>query len=151
MGRRLRLSAFLKSKKARCIAAPQVVKIPLWGGLEGPQPSKMKSYRPALPGGRGVCAPAQTFLKPLAEKAGAAGLFRHAVGRRLRLSVFLSKKARCMAAPFMIPWPAAGPSAGAPSRSCHPSACRLRPAGRFGARRRPCAAAGYTGCRSGPG
>ena len=61
------------------------------GRFGGPQPSKMKSYRPALPGGRGVCAPAQTFLKPLAEKAGAAGLFRHAVGRRLRLSAFFEK------------------------------------------------------------
>ena len=47
------------------------------------RPSKMKSYRTALPGGRGVCAPwAQTFLKILAEKAGAAGLFRHAEAAR---------------------------------------------------------------------
>ncbi len=28
------------SKKARCMAAPQVVKIPLWGGLEGHSPPK---------------------------------------------------------------------------------------------------------------
>ena len=34
------LRFFLKSKKARCIAAPQVVKIPLWGGLEGHSPPK---------------------------------------------------------------------------------------------------------------
>lgn len=51
------------------------------GRFGGPQPSKMKSYRPALPGGRGVCALAQTFLKLLSEKNAAGGLFRHAEER----------------------------------------------------------------------
>ena len=125
-----------------------------WGRFGGPQPSKMKSYRPALPGGRGVCAPAQTFhfLSLWRKRPGQPDFFDTLWGGGYASPLFLkSKKARCMAAPFMIPWPAAGPAAGAPSHSCHPSACRLRPAGRFGARRRPCAAAGYTGFRSGPG
>ena len=124
---------------------------PSLGRFGGPQPSKMKSYRPALPGGE--FAPRRKhFLSLWRKRPGQPDFFDTLWGGGYASPLFLkSKKARCMAAPFMIPWPAAGPAAGAPSHSCHPSACRLRPAGRFGARRRPCAAAGYTGCRSGPG
>ena len=38
------------------------------GRFGGPQPSKMKSYRPALPGGRGVCAPGANISKAFGGK-----------------------------------------------------------------------------------
>ena len=63
------------------LAPPQAVKKPVWGGLEDPQALQNEIVSHGFAGRAGSLRPwAQTFLKLLAEKAGAAGLFRHAEG-----------------------------------------------------------------------
>ena len=66
------------------LAPPQAVKKPVWGGLEGPQALQNEIVSLGFAGRAGSLRPpwAQTFLKILAEKAGAGGLFRHAEAAR---------------------------------------------------------------------
>ena len=57
----------------------------LSGGLEGPQALQSEFVSPGFAGRAGSLRPwAQTFLKLLAEKAAAGGLFRQTEGRRNR-------------------------------------------------------------------
>ena len=52
---------------------------PIWGGLEGPQVLQSEFVSPGFAGRAGSLRPwAQTFLKLLAKKAAAGGLFRQA-------------------------------------------------------------------------
>ena len=61
----------------------QIVDKSFSGGLEGPQALQSGFVSPGFAGRAGSLHPwAQTFLKLLAEKAGAGGLFRQAKGPR---------------------------------------------------------------------
>ena len=74
------------------MASPQrVVHLSPLGRFGGPQPSKVNSYRPALPGGRGVCAPGRKhFLSIWRKRSPKASFFdmRGAAAWPLPLSTF---------------------------------------------------------------
>ena len=72
-------------------SSPPTVKNPFWEVWRARRPSKVNSYRPALPGGRGVCAPRRKhFLSFWRKRPAQPGFF---ATRRRRETEFFPPRA----------------------------------------------------------